>query len=634
MRRYFDPRSLKNLGYTGQSTTGELSGTQAVDFHTTGHDFFPAGSPQRAWLDAYARGVDRFLSRAKAQGIKAYFFVDMIVLPTFVIDAFPNVTGGKGSGSKILWNDATQSLLAVLINETFARFPDCDGFIVRTGETYTYDTPYHVGNSPNNGTNALWTDFVTFLRHHVCEQHGKDLFMRAWDNWASRADTYTAITDPVPTHPQLYFSIKHSAGDFTRPAVWNPTLATGKHAQIVEVELQREYESKGALPNYVMQGVIEGFPEMSPAIGLRDIIHSPQVRGLWTWTRGGGWWGPYIHGQEWAVDLHAGVLADWWLANGSKSERDSFLAVCPSLFPGCGVAAGGCCEALRNITLAGAGAVFQGQWGGGLASGPGDWMRDDRIGGLERTSGHFRSLGQDAAKWNETVALRQRALGLFNGSLALFATAVAPALTDPVQADVLEASIRYGLHLYSVVEAAWRVMALGYRKQNNMTFDAAALQRAVAEYDSRWAGYQAFGLSEVYAASLYHDYYLCLGNDCDNAFVSDGKDPGIGATVDAFRGEGCYTFPGWKCTADMFCSDNPTGTMTDWSYSGFDDIDACHSRCLATEGCTCFIHSPGKDPAFPPCRLTVRPVVSMHATARGYNGYVLQNTTEGGPRTP
>jgi hypothetical protein len=43
---------------------------------------------------------------------------------------------------------------------------------------------------------------------------------------------------------QLYFSIKHSSGDFTRPASWNPQLGVGKHAQIVEVELQREYEGK------------------------------------------------------------------------------------------------------------------------------------------------------------------------------------------------------------------------------------------------------------------------------------------------------------------------------------------------------------------------------------------------------
>ena len=38
------------------------------------------------------------------------------------------------------------------------------------------------------------------------------------------------MTNRVPTHPLLYFSVKHSAGDFTRPAVWNPTVGVGAHA--------------------------------------------------------------------------------------------------------------------------------------------------------------------------------------------------------------------------------------------------------------------------------------------------------------------------------------------------------------------------------------------------------------------
>ena len=214
--KYFDPSVLKELGYTGQATTGEMSGTQAVDFHSLGHDFFPAGSAPRLWLDAYARGVDRFVSRAKAAGVKAYFFVDLVVLPTPVLEAWPNAT----SGGQVLWNDATRQLLTVLVEETFARFPGCDGWIVRTGETYTYDTPYHVGNSPKDGTAERWVDFIKFLREAVCVAHGKDLFFRGWDNWPSSSAYYQNMTDQIEPHKNLYFSIKHSAGDFTRPAQW------------------------------------------------------------------------------------------------------------------------------------------------------------------------------------------------------------------------------------------------------------------------------------------------------------------------------------------------------------------------------------------------------------------------------
>jgi hypothetical protein len=136
--KYFDPRVLARLNYTGQTTTGEMSGTQAVDFHTLGADYFPAGTAPRRWLDAYAAGVHTFVDRAVAAGIQPYFFVDLLVFPTPVLAAWPNATNGKG---QIVWNDATRQLTAALVRETFAAFPELTGWIVRTGETYTYDTP-------------------------------------------------------------------------------------------------------------------------------------------------------------------------------------------------------------------------------------------------------------------------------------------------------------------------------------------------------------------------------------------------------------------------------------------------------------------------------------------------------------
>ena len=102
--------------YSGQTTTGEMSGTQGVDFSSLGPiDFFPQASPQRTWLDAYSKGVDRFLRRAKQAEIDAYFFVDLLVFPTMVLKAWPNAT--SSDGKTILWNDASRQLLEVLVQE-------------------------------------------------------------------------------------------------------------------------------------------------------------------------------------------------------------------------------------------------------------------------------------------------------------------------------------------------------------------------------------------------------------------------------------------------------------------------------------------------------------------------------------
>jgi len=243
--KYFDGRVLKENGYTAQSSTGETSGTQAVDFHTTGQDFFPAGSAQRVWLDAYSAGVQQQVESAKASGVKAYFFVDLLVFPTFVIDHYGSEIT---SGGKLVWNNKTASLTQILIDETFAKFPGCDGFIIRTGETYTYDTPYHKGNSPcSHCQQSLWVEFITFLRAAVCEKHSKDLFIRTWDNWPSSASYYLGLSNQIPTHPHLYFSIKYTGGDFLRNQPFNGQLGVGNHAQIVEVELQRELHMVSAI---------------------------------------------------------------------------------------------------------------------------------------------------------------------------------------------------------------------------------------------------------------------------------------------------------------------------------------------------------------------------------------------------
>jgi hypothetical protein len=215
--KYFDARTLAARGYTAQSTTGEMSGTQAVDFHTLGNgDYFPAGTPQRAWLDAYARGVHAFVNRTKAAGLRSYFFVDLLVFPEAVIQAYKADICDPKTGD-IVWNNKTAALL-----ETFDAFPQCDGWIVRTGETYTFDTPYHVGNTPNPSKSmSVWVSFITELSRLVNVVRGKDLFFRGWDNWPSEV---SCVMPSALSFPFLSFHFL-SFNPCTRAAPVNPTDA-------------------------------------------------------------------------------------------------------------------------------------------------------------------------------------------------------------------------------------------------------------------------------------------------------------------------------------------------------------------------------------------------------------------------
>jgi len=71
-------------------------------------------------------------------------------------------------------------------------------------------------------------------------------------------------------------------------------------------------------------------------------------------------------------------------------------------------------------------AVFQAQWGGTVGRSPGIWMRDDRIGGDDRTNSHFASLSDNAALWAATYQLRTGALTLWEEIQELYTTSIQP----------------------------------------------------------------------------------------------------------------------------------------------------------------------------------------------------------------
>ena len=56
-------------------------------------------------------------------------------------------------------------------------------------------------------------------------------------------------------------------------------------------------DGKGAYPMYIMNGVINSFCENGHPKGLRDIADNPLICGVYTWSRGGGWYGPYIKNE-------------------------------------------------------------------------------------------------------------------------------------------------------------------------------------------------------------------------------------------------------------------------------------------------------------------------------------------------
>lgn len=122
--------------------------------------------------------------------------------------------------------------------------------------------PYYFGNNPVNGVVDKHLTLLRLLRENVCEK-GKDVVYRTWgfDDFQKTKEGYLAVADKVEPHEHLYFAIKHTSGDFWRNRDFNQAIGAGHHKQIVEVQCAREYEGKGAFPNYIAGGVIDGFEE-------------------------------------------------------------------------------------------------------------------------------------------------------------------------------------------------------------------------------------------------------------------------------------------------------------------------------------------------------------------------------------
>lgn len=288
--QFLNPSVLAQLGYNGQVFKHLNCG---VLFDSIGQDLFPAGSPERAWMDALRNNLREEICRAKSAGLKVLYHIDLFVLPAALVRSEADAildSSGQISFAKL----RTREIHRMLFAEMFRDFPEVDGLVVRTGETYLIDTPYHAGNgpvrfadTPVSGEKSLFQDLVNFLREEICVRHNRLLIYRTWDTHRDRfhasADYYLDVTRGVKPHPKLIFSIKHTQLDFFRRIPFNPALGQGDHPQIIEVQCQREFEGKGAHPNYVIKGVIEGFEENQ---GPGDCAVLFEIRALAAYTPG------------------------------------------------------------------------------------------------------------------------------------------------------------------------------------------------------------------------------------------------------------------------------------------------------------------------------------------------------------
>jgi hypothetical protein len=328
--RYRDPRELKRLGYSDlivYPTTGlsGLMGPESV-----------ASAEARRWVaDQYER-VQQTVTDAHRAGLGTWLLYDA-----------PSLAGELVQHSMLCVNQkrpmlcpASDALLETVTNcleSLLARIEPVTGVVLRLGDNdagklgmgYLQGNDLyapHCARCSSLGRADRLERYIRAFYDRVVTKLGRKLIVRAWNvkpgGMHDNPELCKRVIERLPEDDRLILSFKFTHADFWRYQQWNPSsLVCGKRPIIYELQCQREFEGKGAVPDYQLPLWRDGMRECDNAVGLADVVSKANVAGLWAWVRGGGWRGPYITAET-ETWIDANVVAVPQLAANPKASVD------------------------------------------------------------------------------------------------------------------------------------------------------------------------------------------------------------------------------------------------------------------------------------------------------------------------
>jgi len=209
---YLDPAFLRARSYGAVVIEHAIEGTATFDAYDPG--LIPKDSDE-ARLAGRLRGeIAARIAAAKSQGLAAYAWVQYLVLPKRLL-ARHGAAMVDAAGRIDLARPATQAVVAAFTRELLFTFPNLDGLVVRTGEIYLQDLPYHAARVAAPGAGAedaiqaataiihgeqSHLALLSVLRQEVCVAAGRRLIYRTWDfgdNFHNNVRYYLGVTDRI-----------------------------------------------------------------------------------------------------------------------------------------------------------------------------------------------------------------------------------------------------------------------------------------------------------------------------------------------------------------------------------------------------------------------------------------------------
>ncbi len=523
--KYNDPNYVKSQGFNGMVTHWFVN--CAITYDNYGKGLVPVNTEERKWIETRASEIDKKLADCKKAGMDIYPFTDFIVFPRSVWAKYRDEISGNGkvigdggmsgrAAKPNMQSKRTQDLLRAQIDGIFERFPDLAGLTTRFGETYLHDTPYHMGGGPIREGKEGIEDQITFiniLREEVCVKRNKKIFFRTWDfgyNFHTNPEYYLAVTNKIAPHPNLFFVIKYQQDDFHRMTPFNPTIGIGNQPQIVEAQSRMEAYGKGAHPYYTAKGVIDGWPETKYEItfgsheftgklndpakprGIKDVLSTGLLKGVLTWSNGGGWDGPYTTHEIW-TDLNTFVISQWG-RNPERSEEDIFYEFGANL----GLQ-GYQADLFRQLCLLTVEGVRKGQLNT-YTSNSVWWSRDQYFSVAENKNVLNEIIRKNVEK--QVLAEKAEASAIWR-QIELLSKQFC--VKDAETQEAIEVSSTYGRIKYELIEQMWILMIENARAKRNGTLDKERVRSAIKTYNRLWDEWRHLKSSSKYCASLYTD---------------------------------------------------------------------------------------------------------------------------------
>ncbi len=296
-------RDVQRYAGYGYNVASLGSLTRLATFADSAPGALPPSSALRLSIDENRRQFREKARAAAALGIKACVSTDEILLPSAVLEKLGKRIARDDDPRRVDFEkEAFWELYRAKYREVLRDFPEIAYVMVRTGENYSFLHNGYTGQLIAENTSQTTRSeeyfrnmrrLINETRKVVVDEFGRKLIWRTWDlgNYGFHAstDVYDRVLAGVRERKGLIFAVKFTQTDFWRYNDFNPTIGRGGVDQIVEFQAAREYEGKGAYPNYVGE-------EHAAAIRrCREL----GVKGIWVWNFGGGWDGPRLQTDVW-----------------------------------------------------------------------------------------------------------------------------------------------------------------------------------------------------------------------------------------------------------------------------------------------------------------------------------------------